>query len=79
MTFQFKFLHRIIPTNTYLYKVNIKDNERCSFCKNEPKSLEHLFFDCPIAHSAPQPVITLAPDTVFIVVPQDVSSYIFSS
>ena len=48
MTFQFKFLHRIIPTNIYLYKVNIKDNERCSFCKNEPESPEHLFFDCPI-------------------------------
>ena len=48
MTFQFKFLHRNIPTNTYLYKVSIKDNGRCSFCKNEPESLEHLFFDCPI-------------------------------
>ena len=43
VTFQFKFLHRIIPTNTYLFQVKIKDNERCSFCKNEPDSLEHLF------------------------------------
>ena len=43
MPFKFKFLHRIIPTNTYLYKVNIKDNGRCSFCKNELESLEHLF------------------------------------
>ena len=47
MTFQ--FLHHIILTNTYLFKVKIKDNERCSFCKNEPESLEHLFFDCSIA------------------------------
>ena len=42
----FQFLHRIIPTNTCLLKVKIKDNDRCSFCRNEPESLEHLFFDC---------------------------------
>ena len=33
---------------------------------------------CVLTQSAPQPVITLAPDTVFIVVPQDVLSNIFS-
>ena len=32
-----------------------------------------------LTHSAPQPIITLGPNTVFIVVPQDVSSNIFSS
>ena len=32
--FQFKLLHRRIPTNTFLTKIRIKENPQCSFCKD---------------------------------------------
>ena len=37
--FQFKLLHRKIPTNTFLTKMRIKEKPQCSFCKEEPETL----------------------------------------
>ena len=36
-TFQFKFLHRRIATNSYLFKIGIASDNLCSFCKNARK------------------------------------------
>ena len=47
--FQLRLLHRILATNTYLFKIGIKDDELCTFCKILPESLEHLFWECPIS------------------------------
>ena len=47
-TFQYKFLHRIIATNTFLYKIKLKDTKLCTFCKLGEETIEHLFFECPI-------------------------------
>ena len=44
--FQFKTLHRIIATNDFLYKVDIVDNNLCTFCDLEIETLEHLFYHC---------------------------------
>ena len=44
--FQFKILHRILTTNTYLKICGIQSDNSCSFCFNEPESLEHLFVTC---------------------------------
>ena len=30
--FQYKLVHRILPTNTFLTKIGIKDSDLCSFC-----------------------------------------------
>ena len=49
--FQFKFLHRIIPTNTLLMKYGIKDSDRCSFCKKERETLIHLFWECKVVQT----------------------------
>ena len=46
--FQFKILHRIIATNDFLYKVDIVDNNLCTFCDLEIETLEHLFYHCNI-------------------------------
>ena len=46
--FQYKFLHRIIPTNTFLYKIHLTESKVCTFCKNYDETVGHLFFDCPI-------------------------------
>lgn len=48
--FQFKFLHRIIATNSFLYKIKLKDTHLCTFCKANDETIEHLFFDCPISY-----------------------------
>ena len=45
-TFHFKYLHRRIPTNTFLMKCKISPTEKCTFCKSEPETTIHLFFQC---------------------------------
>ncbi|XP_021356585.1 uncharacterized protein LOC110452408 [Mizuhopecten yessoensis] len=43
---QFKILHRILTTNSFLYQINVKDEDLCTFCRDAPESIEHLFFNC---------------------------------
>ena len=45
-TFQLKFLHRRIATNSYLFKVGITSDNLCSFCKENPETMMHLFSEC---------------------------------
>ena len=44
--FQLRLLHRLLPTNYLLTKMQIKDNNKCTFCKSETETLRHLFWDC---------------------------------
>ena len=44
--FQHKLVHRILASNTYLYKIGLKEIDFCSFCKTNPEILEHLFYEC---------------------------------
>ena len=44
--FQFKFLHRKIATNDFLYKIGIKQIDSCSFCEEQKEALVHLFWTC---------------------------------
>ena len=46
--FQYRLLHRIIPTNILLYKMRIKDTTLCSFCNADEETLLHLFYSCNI-------------------------------
>ena len=41
--FQFKFLHRRVATNTFLFKVGISDTALCYLCKTDKETLIHLF------------------------------------
>ena len=45
--FQYRILHRIITTNTFLYKIKYIESNICELCHSQPETLEHLFFDCP--------------------------------
>ena len=47
INFQYRFLHRILPTNLFLTKIGIKQDPQCSFCSNAPENLSHLFWYCP--------------------------------
>ena len=44
INFQYRFLHRILPTNLFLTKIGIKQDPQCSFCSNVPENLIHLFW-----------------------------------
>ena len=46
---QFKLLHRRLATNSFLTKINLKDNEQCTFCQNDKETLIHLFWTCEIS------------------------------
>ena len=40
------FLHRRIATNSYLFKIGITSDNLCSFCKERPETMMHLFWKC---------------------------------
>ena len=44
--FQTRIVHRILGTNSLLYKMNIKNDNLCTFCKMEEETLIHLFWNC---------------------------------
>ena len=46
--FQFKLLHRRIPTNDFLLKIGRKENDNCTFCNNSSETLIHLFWSCHV-------------------------------
>ena len=45
--FQYKLLYRILPTNTFLVKIGIKDSDLCRFCKIVTDSIMHYIWQCP--------------------------------
>ena len=49
--FQYRLLHRILPTNTLLLKMRISDSSICNFCNVDEESLLHLFFTCRITNT----------------------------
>lgn len=44
--FQYKILHRYLPTNDLLYKMERIPSNKCGFCEMYKENLNHLFFDC---------------------------------
>ena len=49
--FQLKILHRILFTNSALFKMKISATPLCTFCGLESETLEHLFVDCEYVKS----------------------------
>ena len=45
INFQYRFLHRALPTNLLLTKINNKQDPNCSFRHNHPENLIHLFWN----------------------------------
>ena len=44
--FHYRIIHRILATNTLLYKIGIEDSDLCTFCKCNAETLSHLFWEC---------------------------------
>lgn len=43
---QYRILNNYLNSNDRLKKLGVIDNDSCSFCKQEPETLEHLFATC---------------------------------
>ena len=43
LNFQFKFIHRRIATNSFLFKIGTSNTEKCTLCNAETESHIHLF------------------------------------
>lgn len=46
--FQYRLIHRILPTNSFLHKLHLVDSPYCSFCGLYNETYEHLFLECNI-------------------------------
>ena len=46
--FHFKLLKRRIATNVFLCKAGIYPTDHCTFCKQEPDTLLHLYLNCSV-------------------------------
>ena len=49
--FQYKLLHRTIPTNTFLHKCKLVETELCAFCGETKETILHLFCDSNIVNN----------------------------
>ena len=44
--FQTRINHKILATNTFLSKIKLANDPKCTFCKKFNETIEHLFWDC---------------------------------
>ena len=49
--FQFRILHRLLPTGRYLYLRHLTETPMCDFCSHKEETLLHLFWECPAVQS----------------------------
>lgn len=49
--FQFRYIHRLVATNSFLYKIKQRESPLCTFCNTANESLAHLFWLCNITNS----------------------------
>jgi hypothetical protein len=45
---QFRFIHRILHTNDFLYKIGIVENDECTFCNKDTEVMKHLMWSCKV-------------------------------
>ena len=46
--FQYKLIHNILPTNSFLKKIGISQTDICRFCKTDVETILHVFIECQI-------------------------------
>ena len=46
LDFQYKVLHRVVALNPLLFKMEIKDNDKCTFCNDEKETVQHMLYRC---------------------------------
>jgi hypothetical protein len=48
---QYRIVHRILGTNSFLHKIKYIDSPACTFCQNECETIEHIFWECKYVNS----------------------------
>jgi hypothetical protein len=43
---QFRINHHILTTNTFLFKIGLKDNKLCNFCESHEETIYHILWEC---------------------------------
>ena len=61
--FQYRILHRQIPTQKYLFVRKLADNPTCIFCDEEEDSVQHLLWSCPVSQNFWTKLTSLLSDT----------------
>jgi hypothetical protein len=77
--FQYKILHRILPTNKFLVKIGIKESDQCNLCNNVTDSILHYIWLCPIIKVFWQQVIVLLEETFEISIELNIRNTVFST
>ena len=44
--FQYKLIHRILITNSFIHRCVLKETELCTFCTETKESIVHIFWEC---------------------------------
>ena len=44
--FQSRINHKILATNTLLYKMKLIEDPKCTFCTKRDETIEHLLWEC---------------------------------
>ena len=44
--FQYRIIHRILPTKRFLFKIKYTDSPKCSFCNTFDETIYHIFWEC---------------------------------
>ena len=47
----YKILHRILSTNSLLFKCKLKETQHCNICNETKETILHLFWECNIVKS----------------------------
>ncbi len=47
--FQYRINQNILATNSFLKKINIRNDDLCTFCNISQETIKHLFIDCPVS------------------------------
>jgi exonuclease III len=47
--FQFRNIHNILTTNSWLYKIGYIESQLCSLCQIYPETVEHIYCECSYA------------------------------
>jgi hypothetical protein len=46
--FQYRIINGILTTNTFLVKIGQSSDNKCTFCKECPETIQHLLAECKI-------------------------------
>ena len=77
--FQYKILHRILPTNKFLVKIGIKESDQCNLCNNVTDSILHYIWLCPIIKVFWQKVIVLLEENFEISIELYIRNTVFNT